>query len=71
MSPRTDYYTAVRIPTRLAYEVDRLIPSFYGLPDFILEGYLSRSVVIRVALARGLALLEKEAASPPTAKKRP
>lgn len=65
MPSRPDQYSAVRLPIGLVDRADRLIPVASRLPDFAAMGSVSRAGVVRVALARGLALLERDAARLP------
>ena len=59
-------HVLVPLPAVLVDRADRLIPVAPRLPAFAAMDDVSRISVIKVALARGLALLERDAARLPT-----
>ena len=52
--------TMIRIPIPLAERADELIPLLDKRRDLLAWGRLSRAAVVRIALERGLADLERE-----------
>lgn len=61
---------SIRLPNDLLERASSLVESLRGNPDNVLLG-LNRSTVLRLAIAKGLAQLESETASPrPVAKAR-
>ena len=52
--------TMIRIPVQLAERADDLIPALDKRRDLLAWGRLSRAAVVRIALERGLADLERE-----------
>jgi hypothetical protein len=52
--------TMIRIPVQLAERADELIPLLDKRRDLLAWGRLSRAAVVRIALERGLADLERE-----------
>jgi hypothetical protein len=52
--------TMIRIPAQLAEQADALIPLLDKRRDLLAWGRLSRAAVVRIALERGLADLERE-----------
>jgi len=53
-----DVQLVIRVPSTLAQRVDALVPILATDPDLGAVGRITRSAVIRLALARGLASLE-------------
>ena len=51
----------VRVPADLARRVDSLTPIYASHPELGAVGRVTRSAVVRLALARGLACLERSA----------
>ena len=55
---------SMRLPLELVDRAERLLPRLAADPERRLAGRLSRSAVLRLAMHRGLLLLEAELASP-------
>ena len=51
----------VRVPADLARRIDSLTPTYASHPELGAVGRVTRSAVVRLALARGLACLERSA----------
>ena len=51
----------IRVPTALAHRIDALTPALAAHPELGSVGRVTRSAVVRLALARGLACLERSA----------
>ena len=54
------YQTSVRIPESLVERADELIPRLAAEERMMFLGHVSRSDVLRVAILRGIELLEEE-----------
>ena len=50
----------IRLPVSILQRADALIPKVEFLPEFTLAARVSRAAVLRLALLRGLAMLEAE-----------
>jgi hypothetical protein len=55
----------IRVPRALLKRADALVPSVRD-GDVVVIGRLSRSVILRLALVRGLQVMEGNASTPPT-----
>ncbi len=51
---------SIRMPKSFVDRVDRLIPRLQAIPQFAAVGHMSRSKVLRLAIAAGLEHLESE-----------
>jgi hypothetical protein len=60
---------AARLPPDLLAEADALVPLLKARPDMV-DGRVTRSTVIRMAVRRGLATLRAEVTASPTSSKR-
>lgn len=52
--------TNVRLPVNLVNRVDRLLPTAAAAPELAMAGRVTRSDVLRLAILRGLDVLEVE-----------
>jgi hypothetical protein len=59
-APMRTPYAPIRLPDPILDRVDRLIPAVDLRPELIAYGRLSRTAVVRIAVERGLAVLEAE-----------
>ncbi len=56
----TDAHTTLRLSEKLLARADALVPILSDVPEIEAMGQVSRSAVLRLALAKGIAQLEEE-----------
>lgn len=56
-----DIQTSVRFPEGLLERADRLVEALQDDPEWAARGELTRSDILRIALARGIESLERSA----------
>jgi hypothetical protein len=60
---------ATRLPVELLARADELVPLLAARPELAAHGRVTRSTVVRLALARGLDALAADLAAPPKGRK--
>lgn len=55
--------TSIRLPDELIARADALVEKLAGNPELALHGKVTRAVILRLAMLRGIEGLEKKGAS--------